>query len=353
MKLSWLKTFFGVLMFTMPGFCKSPDYKPIIESVFDKTKLFFDPYTVEDVLFRNFSDSSKYSIFAAAMAYDSIAEETEGYMSAEDLFYVCYRARLSISIDLEDSNWRTDVWNDCKQGFITDLLNTSEDASFIDDYITDVYDGSVFNQPCTPPRYYDKDETVQTINMVCTTGKHANEDPAFEKAMITKFRTEGGCAYVPDGNGKTCYGVAGKYYPEVYREKPKFTRADAENIAWRDFYKKYNMHLLPDAIRGDVFMALWGTGKTSSSIGLLQDILGVEKTNKVDEATIAAARDYKGLNLRRQFLKMRWERNKNNKTFSNGWARAFLIYMQNGCHSVTDTPLERNKTTEAECSKHL
>lgn len=325
------------------------DYKSRLESVLDeRPRIFFEPEIAEYILQTSFL-GLEYDTKRAAKIYDEIAGANGGGMSVDDLFFVCMVAHKMSQKEMFSKDERRKIWPVCVQEFIAPLLSTAKDTAIMDDYLVEFYDGTLQNQPCTPPQV---DSTV--LNMICTSGKYSF-DPAFEKAMITKFRTEGGCANVQDGNGTTCFGVAGRYYPQVYRTDPPFTRAEAEDIAYENYYKKYDIDRLPDAIRGDVFMALWGTGKPGTSIGLLQNVLGVPETNKVDDATIMAARNYNGGkgNLRKKFLKARWARMKNNNNFSNGWAKAFLVYMKNGCHTITTDPLERNAETVAECDNHL
>ena len=324
------------------------DYKKPLEQAFqDEPRVFFESDTVISAMTDAFSDQP-YDIYKAAAAYDELVKQNSGYMSVEDLFYVC----LFGHEDFEEHgpDWQKNMWAECKEHWIEPLIDKTEDTLFINDEIVEVYDGTKFNESCTDSEYAD-DRSI--LNMVCTTGKYAESDPAFDKAMITKFRIEGGCADVGDGNNVTCYGLASKYYPQVLRKDPPFSRAEAEEIAHEKYYKKHKIDKLPDAIRGDVFMALWGTGQPKKSIGLLQKVLGVPQTNKVDEETIAAARDWHGTNLRRKFLKARWQSMKNNGTFSNGWAKAFLKYMRNGCHTVPKKPLYRTPQTVAECAKHL
>lgn len=191
------------------------------------------------------------------------------------------------------------------------------------------YDGTKIGQKCTPP----SKQTGVFKNDILTTGTYAAY-PAFEKAMITKFRTEGGCVDHPaDAGGYTCYGVSSKVFPEV--RNPGFSRADAEKIAFERFFKKPHFDKLPDAISGDIFMAYWGTGKASKSVGLLQEILGVPKTNVVDDVTINAAINYTG-DLRTQFLDAREKTFRSGqKEFKTGWLNALELYRANGCHTLT------------------
>lgn len=328
---------------------KRTDYRPRVEKALedDSPRIFFEPELVEPILAMAYAVNPEYNFKHAARVYDQISASNDGEMALDDLFFVCMIAHQIPRQDMFDIEKRREMWPICVQEFIRPLLSTAQETAILDDNLTELYDGTIQDQPCTPS---EKDDTRSVLNMLCTSGKHSF-DPAFEKAMDTKFRTEGGCADVGDGNGITCYGLSSRWNKEVL--EPGFSRAMAEDIAYKRYYKNYNIDKLPDAIRGDVFMALWGTGSAKASIGLLQNVLDVPRTNKVDEATITAARNYNGRNLRKQFLKARWTRMKTNGTFSNGWAKAFLIYLKNGCHTVTSDPLERNAQTVAECKKHL
>lgn len=196
--------------------------------------------------------------------------------------------------------------------------------------IEPAYDGTRIGMPCTKPSA----RAGEFTNEILTTGRYASVSPAFEKAMITKFRTEGECVDHPaDSGGYTCYGVSSKYFPEA--KEPGFTRADAEDIAWNHFFRKYHMDKLPDAISGDVFMALWGTGSKDKSVGLLQHILGVSETGFVNDETITAAKNYRG-DLRTKFLDARKKNflKSRNSTFLQGWLNALDVYRANGCHTV-------------------
>ena len=106
-----------------------------------------------------------------------------------------------------------------------------------------------------------------------------------------------------------------------------------------DYYKKYELDKLPDAISGDVFMAMWGMGR-ANSIGLLQRILGVPQTNLVDETTINAAKNYTG-NLRTEFLDAREQMFRaGQKEFRQGWLNALDLYRSNGCHTIAHENLQ-------------
>ncbi len=194
------------------------------------------------------------------------------------------------------------------------------------------YDGTKIGMACTPPS--SSGGTFKSD--ILTTGRYASVSPAFEKAMITKFRTEGGCGEHPDDpGGYTCFGVSSKFFPTV--KNPGFSRADAEDIAYNSFWKKHNIDKLPDAISGDVFMALWGTGSKKNSIGLLQEILGLKNTGVIDDATISAAKNYTGSDLRTRFLDRREAQfRQGNKTFRRGWLNGLNLYRANGCHTIAE-----------------
>ena len=194
------------------------------------------------------------------------------------------------------------------------------------------YDGSRIGQPCTKP----STKGGVFTNEILTSGRYASISPAFEKAMITKFRTEGGCGFHPaDRGGYTCYGVSSNFFSQV--KNPGFSRKDAEDIAWNVFFKGHNLDKLPDAISGDVFMALWGTGSKKYSIGLLQKLLGVPQTNVVDNATVEAAINYPGADLRTRFLDIRGRAfSRGQKEFRRGWLNGLDLYRANGCHTVAD-----------------
>lgn len=331
----------------------NPDYKEKLNAVLDEPRIFFEPEKVERILLKNFHDTRGFDLRAASETYDILSKRNDGYMSVDDLFYICVKAMGQSGLDKNgkfNQNWQKTAWVRCKNSFILPLLDLVDEEMFIDESVVEVYDGTRFYQKCTDPAYAKPEEDV--LNMVCTTGKYKDIDPAFEKAMITKFRLEGGCKDVHDKNGMTCFGVASKWNKEVSEKYPNFTRADAEKIAHDRYYTQYKIDALPDAIRGDVFMALWGTGNSEKSIGLLQDILGVKRNKIVDIDTVQAAERYRG-NLRKRFLKARWELQKDNDDFSNGWAKAFMVYIKNGCHTKTETPLLRTRETMDECKKYL
>jgi len=194
------------------------------------------------------------------------------------------------------------------------------------------YDGRIYGGMCTLPA-----QSRNFSNQYYTTGKYAVSDAAFDKAMNTVFRAEGGLAnHKNDSGGLTKYGVAQNYNPGV--DVKNITRADAENIAYTRYYKKYGIDKLPDAIRGDVFQVGWGTGP-KVAVKQFQGILGVPKTGTVNHATVAAAQNYKGdlrgkfLESHKQYLQGIVERKPDQKVFQRGWMNRVELMRDSGCHS--------------------
>lgn len=291
--------------------------------------VYISPQVAEYVFSKWLPFIDKEKIDPTKQIFESIAEKHSGFFTLEQLLAVCvfaYSEPENIIID----NGFYKLTSLCTSNFVNELIDAAKQTNIFDGGLISAYDGTKFNQACTPSV---KSDGVSDI--ICSSGNYSF-DPAFEKAMITKFRLEGGCAKVGDGNGVTCFGVAGSVNPEV--NKCGFSRAHAEKIAYERYYKKHNINLLPDAIRGDVFMAIWGIGNPKKAIVWLQNILGVSETGKVDEATIDAAQKYKG-NLRKQYLKQRflhWEGLRSFSKFGNGWSKAMIAYIRNGCHAISD-----------------
>lgn len=194
------------------------------------------------------------------------------------------------------------------------------------------YDGTIWGGQCTA----SKNSSTFT-NQSLTTGQFAQSDPAFEKAMNTVFRAEGGYVDDPyDSGGETKYGVSKNNNPDV--DIKNLTRAGAEKIAYDRYYKKYNIDKLPDGIRGEVFQVGWACGP-GVAIKQLQGVLGVSKTGKIDNATINAAQNYKQdlraeyLNVHKQYLIGITERKPTQKKFLKGWMNRTELIQNNGCHS--------------------
>lgn len=198
--------------------------------------------------------------------------------------------------------------------------------------VSDEYNGNIWGKQCTPDK---KNKTF--ANQIFTTGQYSTVDPAFEKSMNTIFRAEGGYVNDPfDSGGETKYGVSKNNNPDI--DVQNITRADAENIAYNRYYKKYGIDKLPDGIRGEVFQVGWACGP-KVAIKQLQSVLGVSKTGIVDDATIQASQNYSGnlpdqyLGVHRNYLIGITERNPTQKKFLNGWMNRVELIRDNGCNS--------------------
>jgi hypothetical protein len=194
------------------------------------------------------------------------------------------------------------------------------------------YDGSIWGGQCTPSR-----ASNNFANQTFVTGQYATSDPAFNKAMNTIFRAEGGYVNDPfDSGGETKYGVSKNNNPDI--DVKNITRADAEQIAHDRYYRKYGIDRLPDGIRGDVFQVGWACGPRVA-IRQLQELLGVSKTGTVDDATLRAAQSGPGdlrdkyLAVHRNYLIGITERKPSQKKFLRGWMNRVELIRDNGCTS--------------------
>ena len=200
-------------------------------------------------------------------------------------------------------------------------------------------DYTAHNSHCTMPQRSD-----HFSNKILTSGQYKMSDPAFEKAMITTFRAEGGCVNDPnDSGGHTCYGISQKNNPEV--NVASITRADAENIAHNKYYTQYGINLLPDHIRGDVFMLGWGAGPVTG-IRRFCRFLGIPERDKIDTEVISATQNYKG-DLHNDFIDSQKQfyidvsKRGNNHIYLKGWMNRLKLKRENGCHTQTTQPLTR------------
>lgn len=194
------------------------------------------------------------------------------------------------------------------------------------------YNGKIWGGQCTP----SKSSSV-FANQTFTTGQFSSSDPVFEKSMNTIFRAEGGYVNDPfDSGGETKYGVSKNNNPDI--DVKNITRADAENIAYDRYYKKYGIDKLPDGIRGEVFQVGWACGPRVA-IKQLQSVLGVPKTGVVDYTTIDAAQNYSSdlrnsyLSVHRDYLIGITKQNPTQQRFLNGWMNRVELIKDNGCNS--------------------
>lgn len=181
-------------------------------------------------------------------------------------------------------------------------------------------------------------------NKILTSGRYESIDPAFEKAMITLFRIEGGCGSIRgDPGGYTCYGIASRMNPGV--DVRRLTRADAEDIYYNKYYKKHKIDMLPDVIRGDVFMAGVASG-SGTAITQFRKMLGLSAGTQIDDSVIAAAENYNGdihndfLTVRQNFLVDVAQRKYGGRVLS-GYMNSIILQRESGCHVEPLEPLVR------------
>jgi lysozyme family protein len=320
-----------VLCFPSANAEVNQEYVNKVDSLLDAdydSRHFFSYVIVEDALEEWKSGNPDVNIDVAVQEINRLYR---GRFSVNDLFFICLIAYEKKSISVETID---EMWPICVKEFISPLVEKAKQTNVLDDIVLERYDGSRSNQECTPSVHVDG-----ISDIICASGNYAF-DPAFEKAMITKFRSEGGCKDVGDGNGVTCFGVGAKHWPVV--NNCNFSRWHAEEIGYKHYYKKHDVNLLPDAIRGDVFMGIWGTGKPDIVIKWLQDVLGVPKTGKIDDETVRASKSYQG-NLRKEFLRKRLTNMRSLEDFEkygNGWTKSIYFYLKNGCHSISENGQE-------------
>lgn len=198
---------------------------------------------------------------------------------------------------------------------------------------------TVRNGPCTPPQ-----RSQHFLNKILTSGKYAQSDPAFEKIMITTFRAEGDCGHdKDDSGGYTCYGISQNNNPEV--NVRNLTRAGAEDIANRKYYRQHGIEKLPDYVRGDVFTFGWASGPVTG-IKHFCRVLKIPERSKIDDEVARAAETYNG-DLHNDYLDdmqqyfVQVSKRGNNKKFLKGWMNRVKLTRENGCHEPTTDPLTR------------
>ena len=200
------------------------------------------------------------------------------------------------------------------------------------------------NNIVTGESCYPADHDNHFVNKILTTGKYENIHPAFEKGLITVFRKEGKCGTIKnDPCGYTCYGIG---------SDPKCTgivvhsRAEAEEVYYNRYWKKYNIDKLPDVISTDIFIAGMASGP-GTALSQFRRFLGLpDKKSAVDNEMINAVKNYNGdihndwMNLRDNFLQ-EVARKRYNGSVSRGYKNAIEIKRKNGCHVRPQKPLYR------------
>lgn len=203
------------------------------------------------------------------------------------------------------------------------------------------YNLKTFNGGCTPSERSD-----WWSNKIRTSSKYETTDAAFEKFMVTAFRKEGGCAELAnDTGGYTCYGCASNGLCRGV-DMRTITRAKVENLAYNNLYKKYHVHRLPDAFRGYAMWGMWGSGPITG-IHLFQTVLGVPHSNKIDNATVDAAKNYRGdfgaayTQAHEKFYRNIVAKNGKKRGFLRGWLNSLALLKPSGCHVVPKHPIKR------------
>ena len=199
---------------------------------------------------------------------------------------------------------------------------------------------------------YPAAKSTNYKNEILTTGKYERISPAFEKAMMTLFRKEGKCGLTPgDSCGYTCYGIGenclGKTIGLDRAALSKLTRAEAEDIYYKNYWEKYNVGILPDVISGEVFLSMMGAGAITG-IRRFRNFLGVNTSPKdvLDENVVNAVRNYNGdihsawLDAYQAFL-VKVSKNYSDPRVLTSWMRGIKLKRENGCHVVPAEPLYR------------
>lgn len=321
--------------------------------------MFFDENIAEALLEKHFGD---YDLDAARAKYDELASEKDGYLSAQDFYWICkagwvapmwQRIAEGIKYLVLGVNNNAELWTRCKDTFATEMI---EHVRIIQDivYKTAIVDYNTFNQQCTAPLTYVATKDVADI--YCSAHKHDNDDPAFEKAWVTRLRIEGAtCIDLNDGQSLTCFGIGSTANPEV-KTQEDFSIWDAYDIAYNRYYKNWNFQKLPDSLRGDFFMIAFHSGNAMGTTERVHNIVGTKKPSKfVTDELVEKIKNYTGHDLRHQIYVKYWEwlqsRDKTGK-YRDGWAKGLMLTMENSCRSPTpeDRALEENDKTTKDCS---
>ena len=190
-------------------------------------------------------------------------------------------------------------------------------------------------------------------NDICTSGKYADTNPAFEKAMITLFRLEG--PYISNETETSNYGITQavlddarrRFFSNLPNEVINLTREQAEDITYKTFYEQY-YEKLPDFIMGDVLIFGYNTGAgTGAKIfcnTLQNQFADLQCNTTITDEQIEKLSLYQG-DFREDFFTKCEAYYKGLSTFStygNAWLNRIVLTRTNGCHSETTDPLARN-----------
>ena len=200
------------------------------------------------------------------------------------------------------------------------------------------------NNSITDGSCYPADHDNHFVNKILTTGRYESVHPALEKGLITVFRKEGGCGTIKnDPCGYTCYGIG---------SSPKCTgivvhsRAEAEDVYYNRYWKKYHLDKLPDVISTDIFLASMASGP-ATALSQFREFLGLPpKPSVVDDDVINAVKNYTGdihnnwLDKRDAFLQ-KVAQQRYGGSVSRSYKNAIEIKRKNGCHVRPQNPLYR------------
>lgn len=313
------------------------------------------PATVADLSFtdRMALKSKSYEPFRDMRAYHDLVVEGEEHFIERQM------ALMEIERESDMETMQADEYCDnyplddenCiqKPGVWNDIVDIADDYEYGLEYSGATIGGGVVfaNNTVRGGSCYPAAKSNDFKNQILTSGRYERISPAFEKAMITVFRKEGTCGIIEgDPCGYTCYGIGqnclGK---DLGINVGNLTRADAENIYYNHFWKKYNLDMMPDVISGDLFLAMMASGP-KTGISQFRKFLGLTNGYQLDENVVAAVQNYNGdihqswLDVRRQFLVQVAARRYNNRVL-NGWMRAIKLKRENGCHVIPRYPLYR------------
>jgi lysozyme family protein len=164
----------------------------------------------------------------------------------------------------------------------------------------------------------------------------------FEKAMKFIRVVEGGKFFHPnDPGGFTNMGLTQRDYPKL--DLKNLTREEADNIFYKDYWKKSVASKLPDPAFISYFDAVVNTGAGRAN-KILQKVVGVEVDGKVGKITLEAVKKYgepKKLAIalaegKQDFYLSLVSKNKKFGSFIRGWSRrtnALKEYINSGSFS--------------------
>ncbi len=206
------------------------------------------------------------------------------------------------------------------------LTNTNGDTSQTTAATPDVVNNhTVRGGPCTPSAVSDR-----FPNQILTTGRYAQTDPAFEKAMIQVFRMEGQCGQLPnDPGGYTCYGIAQNAWPNI--DVRTLTRETAEDFYYNEIYKKMGFDRLPDYVRGDIFRAAMGG---CNGLKVVRKRLGLTPScAPIDDELVRATEQYAG-DLHNDIWDAmeHYYKYGSSGAYTDAWVAGAKLMRENGCH---------------------